>query len=268
MSEFTGHRFAVLLFVALLVATAISSLQADEINPAAPGFDHEGSHAEAIAIADQVMEKMGGRQAWDDTRHLRWRFFGRRFHVWDKHTGDLRIEGVGRDDGEPYVILMNLHSKAGRAWRSGEEIEAGQELTEMLESGEAAWINDSYWMFMPFKLKDSGVTLEDLGTGRMQDGRQARVVQLTFREVGRTPQNKYHVYVAEDSGLVEQWDYFASASDPEPGFQIPWHNWRRYGAILLSDNRGENAHTQLGVFDSLPTSVYTDPSPIDWSAIE
>ncbi len=138
----------------------------------------------------------------------------------------------------------------------------------MLDSGEAAWINDSYWMFMPFKLKDSGVTLKSLGAGRMTDGRQAQVLQLTFHEVGRTPENKYHVYVADDSGLVEQWDYYASASDPEPRFQIPWHNWQRYGAILLSDDRGENGHTQLGVFDSLPPSAYTSPSPIDWSDLE
>ena len=69
--------------------------------------------------------------------------------------------------------------------------------------------------------------------------------ELTFREVGRTPENKYHVYVANDSGLVEEWDFYRQASDPEPGFKTPWHNWKSYGRILLSDNRGESGHTDV-----------------------
>ena len=128
-------------------------------NPPASGFDLEGSDTQAIAIADQVMERLGGRDAWDQTRFLTWNFFGRRRHLWDKHTGDLRVEGTDRETEEPYLILMNLGSGKGRAWSAGEEILDPEALTEMLDFGEAVWINDSYWIFMPFKLKDSGVTL-------------------------------------------------------------------------------------------------------------
>ncbi len=237
-------------------------------NPPAEGFDLAGSDAEAIEIADRVMATMGGRPAWDATRYLRWKFFGRRLHVWDKHSGRIRIEGVDREDQTPYVILMSLHSKEGRAWRDDEEITDPAELAAMLESGEAAWINDSYWIAMPYKLKDTGVTLKHAGRGTMEDGRDAEVLQLTFAGVGRTPENKYLVYVADDSGLVEQWDFYAQATDEEPRFKIPWHNWQRHGGILLSDNRGEASHTEVAVFDELPDSVLTDPAPIDWSAIE
>ena len=259
---------------ALLLTLGLGTLplpreaSAQEANPAAAGFDFEGADSEAIAIADQVMEAMGGRRAWDETRHLRWKFFGRRLHVWDKQTGDLRIEGIGREDERPFVILMNLRSKEGRAWVAGEPVEDAEQLAQKLDFGEAVWINDSYWMFMPYKLKDSGVTLTYHGEGRMQDGRSARVLELTFRDVGRTPENMYHVYVADDSGLVEQWDYYAKATDPEPRFQIPWRDWRRFGRILLSDDRGESSHSDLRVFDALPDSVYSDPAAVDWSSIE
>ncbi len=239
-----------------------------ESNPPAPGFDLAGSDAKAIEIADQVMAAMGGRDAWDATRYIRWRFFGRRFHVWDKHTGRIRIEGVGREDQKPYVILMNLHAKEGRAWRDGTEITDPTELAKMIDGGESAWINDSYWIAMPYKLKDSGVTLKYAGSGEMEDGRSAEVLQLTFEGVGRTPENKYLVYVASDSGLVEQWDFYPQAADAEPRFKVPWHNWQRYGRILLSDNRGEGSHTEMAVFDELPDSVFDDPAPIDWSVIE
>jgi len=236
-------------------------------NPPAPGFDSEGSDPRAIEIADRVMARMGGRQAWDSTRHLTWSFFGRRRHAWDKHSGDVRIEGSDRETGEPYLILMNLHAMTGRAWEGGREITDPEALAEWMERGEAIWINDSYWMFMPYKLKDSGVTLRYLGEGTMEDGREAEVLELTFQGVGKTPENRYRVYVALDSGLVEQWDFYAKAEDPEPGFRLPWHNWQRYGGILLSDDRGENDHSGLGVLEEMPEGVYTSPEPVDWNAL-
>ena len=253
--------------LSLLLVTTLSmgtaALFAGDANPPAPGFDLDGSDPKAIEIADRVMEAMGGRDSWDATRYLTWRFFGRRLHVWDKHTGRIRVEGVGREDGKPYVILMNLHDGSGRAWRDGNEITDDAELAEMLDGGEAAWINDSYWLVMPYKLKDSGVTLEHLGEGTMQDGRLAEVLQLTFEGVGRTPENKYHVYVAHDSGLVEQWDFYATADDAEPRFQIPWHEWRPFGGILLSDDRGEYQHTDVAVYGELPRSVFEDPGAVE-----
>ena len=230
-------------------------------NPPAPGFDAAGSDERAIEIADEVMESLGGRQAWDRTRFLTWNFFGNRRHFWDKHSGDVRVEGADRESGVPYLVLMNLQSKEGRAWRDGVEA-SGEDLAALLELGESAWINDAYWMFMPYKLKDSGVTLRYVGEGQMTDGRPAEVLQLTFSGVGRTPQNKYRVYVAE-SGLVEQWDYYENATDEEPRFQVPWADWEPHGEILLSGNRGRGAHTDIAVFDSLPRSVFTDPAPVD-----
>lgn len=252
--------------VALISAIIVSVAVAEE-NPAAPGFDTAGSDAKAIEIADQIMETLGGRAAWDNTRYLTWSFFGRRRTVWDKHTGDIRVEGVDRETEEPYLILMNIHSKQGRAWSKGDEVTDPEELDKMLDRGEAVWVNDGYWMFMPYKLKDSGVTLLYLGESEMLDGRSAETLQLTFQEVGRTPQNKYHVYVAKDSGLVEQWDYYAQAEDPEPRFQSPWHNWQPYGEILLSDNRGDGGHTDIAVFTELPDAVLSEPAEVDWESL-
>ena len=53
-------------------------VESTEINPAAEGFNLEASDEKAIALADEVMEAMGGRKNWDATRYIRWNFFGRR----------------------------------------------------------------------------------------------------------------------------------------------------------------------------------------------
>jgi hypothetical protein len=196
---------------------------------------------------------MGGRAAWDATRFLKWNFFGLRTHVWDKWTGDLRFQ-----QGDQ-VVLMNINTKDGRVFRGGQEV-TGDDRAKALDGGYKAWINDSYWLLMPYKLKDSGVTLTYKAEGKLADGRAADVLQLTFEGVGVTPQNKYDVYVSRDRRLVEQWSYYAQASDPEPRFTTPWAKWERQGKVLLSGDRGERQLTDIRVFDDLPRSVFEDPA--------
>ncbi len=262
-SSFPDAVFSLALLVAVsALAPAAARADHHDPNPPAPGFLLEESHAEALEIADRVMDRLGGRAALDRTRFVTWKFFGRRFHVWDRHSGDIRVEGTDRESGETYLVLMNLDSKKGRAWREGAEVE-GEALGTLLELGESAWINDSYWLFMPYKLKDTGVVLRYVGEGTMLDGGTADVLELTFREVGKTPENRYHVYVGRDSDLVEQWDFYTRAEDEEPRFRIPWRNWRQHGDILLSDDRGRGKHSDLAVFDELPSAVFTSPEPVD-----
>ena len=245
----------------------------DDPNPPAEGFNADESDVAAIVLADLTMKAMGGRQAWDETRYIAWNFFGSRRHIWDKHTGNVRIEFADRDSGDQIILLMNINTIKGRAWRNGDEVADVEALTKMLKRGQGAWINDSYWLVMPYKLKDPGVTLNYLGEKTMEDGRPAEVVQLTFTDVGNTPQNKYHVYIAKDTQLVEQWDFFANADDSEPRFEIPWRDWKRYGRIILSGDRGERNGrarelTDIAVFDELPESIFTNPEPVDLSQYE
>ena len=246
----------------LLAAAACRQTPAPEpANPAAQGFDEALSDPEAIEIADAVMEAMGGRKSFDDTRYLAWNFFGFRTHVWDKQTGDLRFEQG------PSLTLMNVHSKEGRVWRDGEEVTDATALAEALQAGYESWVNDSYWLLMPYKLKDSGVTLKHLGDGTTEAGRDAHVLQLTFRDVGVTPDNKYHVYVDKERMLVEQWSYFESYEDEEPGFKTPWARWTRHGEILLSGDRGERQLSDIQVFSELPRAVFESPEPVDLGAL-
>ena len=245
----------------ILLACASTACKPTSDNPPASGFNLAESDAKAVAFADDVMAKLGGRQNWDHTRYLKWRFFGRRLHVWDKTSGDLRVES------KDMTILMNVNSKAGHAWKAGGEITHPDSLEQALQFGYQAWINDSYWMFMPYKLKDSGVTLKYFGEGQTADGGASDILELTFENIGVTPDNKYLVYVDKQSRLVGQWDYFEKASDEKPRVTSPWTNWQRHGKILLSDERGRGKHTEIAVFDSLPASVFQDPAPVDWQAI-
>src|SRR2546428_10093812 len=83
-----------------------------------------GSDARAVAIADQVMQALGGKPQWDRLRGLRWTFGAEagnqprgnpRRHEWDKWTGWHRVEGTNRA-GQNYVIIHNINDGKGMAW--------------------------------------------------------------------------------------------------------------------------------------------------------
>ena len=241
--------------IAAIILTQACMLTADT-NPPSADFDVAGSDSRAIEIADEVMERLGGRANWDATRYITWRFFGQRLHVWDKWTGDFRYE-----QGD-LIVLANIHSHEGRAWQAGQLIEHVDTLAVKLDAAFRAWINDSYWLVMPYKLKDSGVTLKDKGAGVTAAGEPAEILELTFTAVGVTPNNKYDVYVDSKEHLVRQWAFYANAEDPEPRFVSPWSNWKQYGKVWLADDHGSRKHTDVRVLEQVPAAVFDDPAPL------
>jgi len=231
----------------------------DDPNPPMPGFNAADSDAKAIAIADEVMQAMGGRKAWDQTRHVSWNFFGARRLIWDKHTGMVRV--MSGDPSQPEkgsVTMVDIHRLTGRAFTDGQEITDPQALKGRLRSAQRQWINDAYWLVMPYKLKDSGVTLTYVGQEATRDGRQADKLHLTFEKVGATPQNAYDAWVDKETRLVTQWAFYSNAKNDKPNFVNPWANWTTHGAILLSGDRGGRKLTDIQVFDELPATVYTE----------
>jgi hypothetical protein len=224
-----------------------------EANPAAEGFNWADSDPRAIALADSVMVANGGRQAWDQTRYLRWNFFGRRQLTWDKWGNRVRIEVPA--DSTIYVV--DLETLEGKVSIKGREMVDADTLGQLLARAKSIWINDSYWLVMPFKLKDSGVTLSYLRADTTQTGEPAEVVQLTFQEVGDTPNNKYEVYIAKATKRVVQWAFFQTYEQAEPNFITPWADYRKYGHLWLSGDRGQRHLTDIEVLEEVDDRVFT-----------
>lgn len=229
------------------------------LNPPAPGFDAKGSDKKAIELADKVMASMGGRKAWDNARYFTWNFFGSRKHYWDKHTGDIRIDYLKEDK----TVLLNVNTKKGNVMRNGVIETNVDTIKRYLFEAYGHWINDSYWLFMPFKLKDTGVTLKHKGFGTAASGFPAEILELTFKKTGLTPQNKYLVYVNVEHFLVSQWAFFKNADQAEADFVMPWKGYRQYGPLALSADRGERQLTEIGVFNTIPDHVLTTFEPVE-----
>ena len=226
------------LFFVLLVSLSAQAQVADE---------------RASAIADSVLQSMGGRQNWENTRCLRWNFFGRRILWWDKYTGNVRIEIPAKK----LVLLSNINTKTARAFRDGNEIKQPDSVQYFNDRAYRIWANDSYWLIMPFKMKDPGVNLKFLGSQKDSLGNDCYLLELTFTNVGVTPQNKYHVYVDRKAYLVTEFDYFENYTDEKPQFRDPWLNYQHYGKILLADERGADGKlTDIAVLDVIPAGLF------------
>jgi len=198
--------------------------------------DLRGSDARAVAVADEVMASLGGRTAWEKLPGLRWSFGSMlgdsmrstRRHAWDKRTGAHRVEGVNRL-GQTYVIIHTVGDTTnGMAWMNGTRIE-GDSLHKLVKRGEALWVNDTYWMLMPYKLRDPGVTLRYAGDTTMA-GVPCDRIALSFDRVGLTPGDHYWVFVNRTNHRVERWEMVLEGDSPPP-VAYTWEGWEQHDGL-------------------------------------
>lgn len=245
------------------VGNQVETTQEEE-NPAMPGFNTTGSDAKAVAIADSVMKAMGGRDNWDDTRYIAWNFFGARDLVWDKASGNVRVESP-RDST---IYLVNIKDGTGMVAKDTALIEEDSLASALVQRGISIWRNDAYWLVMPFKLKDNGVTLKYVREESSFAGDKMAVLSLTFDNVGDTPDNKYEVYVDLSDYLIYKWSYFKNAKQDTASATWPFDNYQQYGNILLSGDRSDGKGPKnVKVFDKLPKEVFSSFEPVDWEKL-
>lgn len=219
----------------------------------------QADDARAKALAQQALKNMGGQDGWDKTRFLAWTFNGQ-YQVWDKHQDKFRWEK------DSIVAILDTNTKDGKVYIEGKELQNQEEKQKLLERAYALWINNSYWLVMPFKLQDPGVNLKHIGEGKTMDGAAADMLEMTFENVGLTPQNKYHLWIDKDKGLVTQWAFFRNYTDAESAFTRHWSDYKDYGKIKLASNRSnpqsEFKLDHIAAPANVPVTVFNCPTPI------
>lgn len=208
--------------------------------------------AKVAELVKQTEAAMGGREAYDALRYVSWNFFGRRLHLWDKHENRYRVQTIEED----MLVNMDLDTKEGTIIKNGEEITDPEEKKRFLQEAYEIWINDSYWLVMPWKLQDPGVTLRYAREDKTEAGRDAHVLTMTFEEVGVTPENKYEIFIDKEDHLIKQWSFYATAADEEPRFTLPWGNWKEIEGVKFSDDRGKYNMGPIGVHKQVDDAVF------------
>jgi hypothetical protein len=157
-------------------------------------------------------------------------------------------------DGQPVQVVMNVNDKKGHVWLAGNELPEDQASTYP-EHAYAQFINDMYWLLMPWKWLDDGVDLKYEGTVK-RDGTTYDEVSLTFRSgIGLTSNDHYWAFVNPKTHRMERWEFVLQKADGSPGDGPPvpfaWTDWKEVGAgITLSTRK-----VQLDTGDRPATSI-------------
>ncbi len=155
------------------------------------------------------------------------------------------------------TIIADLEEDTVKAWEGKKALRDSAKRAQLLGMAEKIWANDSYWLFMPFKMLDPGVKLRYMGLDTLSSG-PAHRLKMTFEEVGFTPENKYHVWVDQKEHLVRKWAYFPKREQKEPKMVTPWKGYRTYNGLELSSDRGERKIRDISVPDSLAREIFSE----------
>lgn len=224
------------------------------------------SEPKAVEVAAAMHEAMGGLDNWNNTRYVQFKFqVGQagewrtsRSHLWDKWEGRYRFESTN-EEGVQSVVLFNTNTKEGKAYADGEEL-SGEDAQKPIESAYSAYINDTYWLAMPWKWLDRGVTLKHLGEEN-QGGVPCDVIELSFERVGLTPGDVYRAFVAQDSNLMVHWEYTLQSGNEG---SWDWEYTTTNGLKLAGTHKNDSGREiEMGgpvASDEVDEALFTDPS--------
>ena len=233
----------------------------------------------AAVLTDRLMAWQGGPDAWESTRFLRFTWIveregetaARRSHAWNRRTGDYRLS-FERDDGTRVLALFEVPTMksdtldpAGDVWVGGEQL-SGAARDSALRQAYGAFINDSYWLLMPLKWRDSGVHLEYAGPTELPNGESYPAVHLTFDQGLGVTNDQYWGFLDPSTGRMAAWRFHLQGQE-EKGPVIWWRDWRTFGPQELKlalDRRWESGPVRIHFEEvaadtAVPADVFAPP---------
>lgn len=187
--------------------------------------------AKGEELAGKVWNASGG-PAWSNVKTIDFTFavekdgkiIARAQHHWDVAAQTDEVKWKGKD------VTVNLADPAQ---------------TDEAKTAFARWTNDSYWLLMPLKLRDRGLTVAAEGTKEI-DGAKRQVLRLSFGKVGLTPNDQYRLYIDPATDQVTSWDYM-----PAPGktSHFTWEDYQKSGGLTLATDHKGDGGLQIRILD-------------------
>jgi hypothetical protein len=206
------------VIVSLFAITAATPRAADE------------SADKGQQIATDLWKASGGEN-WAKVKEVRFTFAveqeGKPLfsaeHVWNVAAGTDEVKWKDKQ-GKDHQVTANLAAPTSD------------------DDGKAAyarWVNDSYWLLAPLKVRDRGVQVE-AGGQKDLNGVTCETVHLKFDKVGLTPTDRYLFYVDPKTKLPLAWDYIPESGT---GMQATWEKFQSFGGLNLATEHNFNGKT-------------------------
>ena len=118
------------------------------------------------------------------------------------------------------------------------------------------WKGETYWLLMPFKLRDEGVVLKHEG----EEGDYDRI-RVSFDPPG----DEYVAYVNRETHLMDRWTFHLK-SGAEGDYE--WTEYYRYGGLRIATKRESEDEVirfdDVYVSDSIPEELFTTLEPVEF----
>lgn len=221
----------------------------------------------SASIVKDLTDALGGQQTWDRVPNFRFDFVvvnnGReiaRFkHWWDKQHSQCRVEGPD-DKGRTVAAIFNLLTMKGKTFTDGIIDTDSSNIAAIIKNGYERWVNDTYWVVMPFKLRDPGTRLKHARTEENEGGDTVDVLELSFAPgVGLTPEDRYWLHVNRKTHLIEKWEYLLTGHKPPPQGST-WESWSSIGPLKFSLARRFEGKPVMLRFENVTAPATMDPA--------
>jgi hypothetical protein len=181
----------------------------------------EDQDKKAEQLATDVWKANGGDQ-WANVAEVRFSFVveqdGKELfkadHVWDVPANTDDVKWKDKSGNEKHV-KVNLGAPG---------------TDEDSKTAYGRWVNDSYWLLAPLKVRDPGVHAKFDGM-KESEGVNCEMLRLSFDKVGLTPTDQYVLYVDPRTKRVRAWDYIPKADTTVHG---TWEKYQDFSGIYLS----------------------------------
>ena len=188
------------LLLSLIVLFFIVYLLMDK--PLPNGVQGEDSER----LADEMLGALN-KPGFDSLEHIAFTFKGVHSYEWDKKEKKVRVKW-GEND-----VMLDLSRST-------------DEYTMLEYKAYSFFINDSFWLIAPFKVRDQGVVRSTVDT------ETGRGLLVTYTSGGITPGDSY-LWILDDNGFPIAWRLWTSIV-PIGGLEFSWEEWGEYDDVWFS----------------------------------
>ena len=194
-------------------------------------------------VVEKIWAHMGGMENYKAAQQLSFTYVSgtteqiraKREHLWDRSSGNYVLTVFDLDSNVTYTVFFNINTRWGTTYKDGVAVST-VENKKYLEGAYNAFINDTYWLLVPAKLRDPGVFIQL--EKQMSAIAGKTVIRLSFANVGLTPGDQYWLFVNE-SGQIERWT-FVLQSDRKGDYT--WEEVKDCGAGLRFATRKKSTY--------------------------
>ena len=154
---------------------------------------------EAEQLADEMLAAIN-KEGYDSLEYIEFTFRASHHFQWDKVENKVRVKWEDQD------VYLDLNRSVNSL-----------NLLEL--QAYKYFINDSFWLVAPYKVKDAGVTLATVDLGNAAQ----RGLLVTYSSGGLTPGDSY-LWIIDDNGFPIAWKLWTS-NVPIGGLRFSWDGW-------------------------------------------